>query len=113
MALDYRSELRRPVTLVLLALAVLGWFVSVVALVGQSQSRSRYRDEIRQLSNTQTSLKSELDQWRQAGGSLADFQAKVRAAQEHAQQSEAARAQAHDQALAAQNAIENQKRLVA
>jgi hypothetical protein len=48
MALDYRSELRRPVTLVLLALAVLGWFVAAVA---PSDNRRAGRDIAKKYDN--------------------------------------------------------------
>src|SRR3712207_6801615 len=98
MAIDYRSELRRPLTLGLLALLV----VAIILAIVQVRNASRYRDQIRQLRTTEASLRSEMEQQRRAGGTLADLQTKVAAQQQQAAQTQQALTQAQTQATAAQ-----------
>ena len=62
MPLDYRSELRRPVTLALVAVAILGWLVVSVLVIVQSQNRSpSWRKSDKQTRNRRTSENQEVD----------------------------------------------------
>jgi len=94
MAFDYRCEVTRPLTLVLLVVAILGWLIAAIALLLHNQDSSRYRREIRQLRNIQVLTRAELDEQHQANGSLAELQARVVAAQQKARQVDQARAEA-------------------
>src|SRR5215204_1316137 len=105
MAIDFRSELRRSITLGLLAVAVVAVMVAIV----QSGNASDNRSEVHQLRGTETSLRSELEQQRRAAGTLAELQSKVAAAQQQASQSQQALSQAQGQATAAQQAAQQQE----
>src|SRR5438105_4478705 len=74
MAVDIGTELRRPLPLALLVLAVIGWIVALYEMSSLSSLRAADADRI-------NALTSELNQQRQASGTLADIQQKIQAAQ--------------------------------
>ena len=73
----YRSELKRPLPLTLLVLALLGWIVAIGVWVTYSRNSTALRREVRQLAIREGNTRSELDALRRAGGSLSDVQAKL------------------------------------
>src|SRR5690348_2251469 len=89
MAVDIGTELRRPLPLALLFLAVIGWGFALYEASSLSSVRAADTDRI-------TALSSELDRQRQASGTLADLQQKIQAAQGDASKA----AQDRDQAQA-------------
>src|SRR5215212_4731465 len=98
MPIDYRAELRRPVSLGLLALAV----VAIIVAIIQYRRAIDNRREARQLRATEVSIRSELDQQHRANGTLAEVQAKITGAQQELSKIGETRAQAQTQASAAQ-----------
>src|SRR4051794_2056009 len=79
--IDYRTEFRRPVSLVLLALAVLGWIIVARLAWVHSESGHDYRRQVRLLTLAETTARTELEQLRQASGTLAALQGRITAAQ--------------------------------
>ena len=71
MAIDYRSELRRPLpfSLAVIAAVLLIWLV--VASIAGARQRTARDHRIQDLETQQTSLRGELDSQRQATGTLA------------------------------------------
>src|SRR3954452_22806349 len=92
--IDYRSELRRPVSLVLLVLTVVGWIVVARLAWILSESNHDYRRQVRLLPLAETTSRTELEQLRQTAGSLAAVQGRITAAQSTAAQLEQSRAAA-------------------
>ena len=68
--IDYRSELRRPVSLVLLVLTLVGWIVVARLAWVLSERDHDYRRQVRLLTMAETTSRTELEQLRQSGGSL-------------------------------------------
>ena len=60
MALDYRSELRRPVTLGLLALAAVGWLITVVLLSSRAEDQRDHRRQVRTLQASEAEVRGQL-----------------------------------------------------
>ena len=81
MAIDLNEEMRRPVSLGLAALAVIGWVVAVCVWATLSTQSSRQQDRITEMQSRNEQLADELKQQRDAAGSLADIQAKREAAE--------------------------------
>lgn len=79
--MDYRSELRRPVSLALLGFGLLGWILVAWLAWSLSESNRDHRRHVRLLTGASTNARIEADQLRQAGDSLAGVQAKLAAAQ--------------------------------
>jgi hypothetical protein len=80
MAIDYRSELRRPTPLGLLALALVGWLVVVVLLMGLANQRDEQELQLGLLRTSEGETRRQLDQQRAASGTLAELQARTAAA---------------------------------
>jgi chromosome segregation ATPase len=74
MNIDWKTELTRPVTLVLAALALVGWIIAISQFSAKSSLRASADSQIGALTATRQQLTSELDQQRQASGTLADLQ---------------------------------------
>jgi hypothetical protein len=94
MAIDLRSELRRPVSLALAGLALVGWILFLIVLVSLSQENSQARDQVVQLQTSEARLRGELETQRRASGSLADLQARITAAEQAVSQAGRAREEA-------------------
>ncbi|MDP8920172.1 MAG: hypothetical protein M3O00_15040, partial [Pseudomonadota bacterium] len=80
MAIDYRSELRRPTTLGLLALALAGWLLAVVLLFGQATQRREQERQLGLLRTSESDVRRQLEQQRAAAGTLAELQTSAAAA---------------------------------
>ncbi len=99
MAIDYRSELRRPLpfSLAVIAAVLLIWLV--VASIAGARQRTARDHRIQDLETQQTSLRGELDSQRQATGTLAALNTKIHAAETQGQQATQAGEQARAKAL--------------
>jgi chromosome segregation ATPase len=82
MAVDIKSELTRPLALILAALAVLGWVLFVLSSWSSASVQKTQRNQILQLNEKSEKLSADLAQQREAAGALADLQAKVAATRE-------------------------------
>ena len=98
MAIDYRSELRRPLpfSLAVIAAVLLIWLV--VASIAGARQRTARDHRIQDLETQQTSLRGELDSQRQATGTLAALNTKIHAAETQGQQATQAGEQARAKA---------------
>jgi hypothetical protein len=57
----YRSELKRPLPLTLLVLALLGWIIAIGIWVAYSRNITALRVEVRQLAIRDANTRSQLD----------------------------------------------------
>ena len=93
MAIDYRSELRRPLSLVLAGIAVLGWILPLSLWLSYSNRLQASRAEAARLQQAEVAVREQLDEQRRTAGSLTDLQAKVADAQRELGQLNQAREQ--------------------
>jgi predicted nucleic acid-binding Zn-ribbon protein len=86
MAIDYRSELRRPLpfSLAVIAAVLLLWLI-VASIAGARQKTARDH-RIQDLETHQVTLRNDLDQQRHLAGTLTALQAKIAAAETQASQ---------------------------
>ena len=77
MAFDWKSELRRPASAVLLALAVIGWFLAISYMSTLHSVRERTGAQLAQNAADVEQLKATLEQQQKAVGTLADLQNKA------------------------------------
>jgi len=105
MALDYRSELRRPVTLGLLAVAAVGWLITVVLLSSRAEDQRDHRRQVRMLQANEAEVRGQLAQQTSASGALSELQARITAAQQQAAQASQAREQAQAQLAPVQQSL--------
>src|SRR5690349_1747148 len=77
MALDYRSELKRPVVLTLAGVAILGWLLALGLGLSSSDQLQQARAETTRLQQTEATLRQHLDEQQRAAGSLADLQTRL------------------------------------
>jgi hypothetical protein len=82
MAVDIKSELTRPLALILAALALLGWVLFVLSSWSAASVQKTQRLQIVQLSEKTEKLSADLNQQRETNAALADVQAKLAAARE-------------------------------
>src|SRR5688572_1325447 len=75
--IDYRSELRRPITLALLAALVL----ALVVAIYQHRRATENREQTRRVLAAEATVRSELERHQRASGALGEVQAKIAAAQ--------------------------------
>src|SRR3954453_2345683 len=108
--IHYRSELRRPVSLVLLGLAFLGWIVVARLAWVHSESGHDYRRQVRLLEIAEANARGEFAQLRQASGSLAEHQGKITAAQSYLTQLEQSRAEARARLGESEQSLEGRRR---
>src|SRR5829696_4991243 len=106
MPIDYRSELRRPFSLVLAGAAVLGWLVALALWLSYSSRLEASRAEASRLQQTEVAARSQLDEQRRTAGTLADLQTKTAAAQRELAQLNQAREQTQAQLTALQQALQ-------
>src|SRR3712207_889934 len=97
MAIDFRSELRRPTTLGLLALALAGWLLAVILLFGQAGQRREQERQLGLLRASESDVRRQLEQQRSAAGTLADLQTRTTVAQRQLEQATRERDQAQAQ----------------
>jgi len=105
MALDYRSELRRPVTLGLIAVAAVGWLITVVLLSSRAEDQRDHRRQVRLLQANEAEARAQLAQQTSASGTLSDLQARITAAQQQAAQASQAREQTQAQVAPVQQSL--------
>ncbi len=82
MPVDLKSELTRPLALILSALAVLGWMLFALSSWSAASTQKTQRLQIVDLSERTDKLSSELARQVEMSGSLADLQTKVGATRE-------------------------------
>jgi chromosome segregation ATPase len=82
MAVDIKSELTRPLALILAALAMLGWVLFVLSSWSAASVQKTQRLQIVQLSEKTDKLSQDLNQQREATAALGDIQAKLATARE-------------------------------
>ena len=71
MAFDYRAELKRPASLVLAAIAGLGWLLALGIGLSSSDQMQEARSEMTRLQQAQVSLQRQLDEQQRTGVRLA------------------------------------------
>lgn len=74
---DWKAEAKRPVTLGLAALALVGWIIAISQTSSLSSSRANTSAQINDLAASRRQLATELDQQQNASGTLADLQGKA------------------------------------
>src|SRR6195952_2795467 len=77
MAIDVRSELRRPVTLALAALAGLLLIATIIQAVTRAQERREHQEQVTTLLQIQGGIRSELDQLKALAGTTTELQARI------------------------------------
>ncbi|TXM88620.1 chromosome partitioning protein ParA, partial [Methylobacterium sp. WL122] len=100
MAIDYRSELRRPLpfSLAVAAAVLLVWLV--VASIAGARQRGARDHRIAELQTQQTALRADLDRQVSTAGTLSALQAKIATARQQDQQATQAAEQAKSRAEA-------------
>ena len=108
MAVDDRSELRRPLPLSLAVIAAVLLLWLIVASIAGARQKTARDHRIQDLETRQITLQTDLDQQRQRAGTLAALQARIATAEMQAkeaiQSGEQARAKAASLAEAQQGA---------
>ena len=106
MAFDYRSELKRPASLVLAAVAVLGWLLALAIGLSSSDQMQEARAETTRLQQAQVDLQRQLDEQQRTGRTLANLEDRVSAAQQQLTQVTRAREQVQAQLATLQQTIQ-------
>ena len=94
MPLDYRSELARPISLVLAGLAVLGWVVALGLGLSGADEREASEATISRLQQSEAGLRTQLAEHQRSSGAVADLQNRSAAAQQQLTQLTQAKEQA-------------------
>src|SRR5688572_28858265 len=94
MPIDYRSELKRPLSLALAGAAILGWLLALGVGLSSSDQQQEAQTEITRVQQAEATLRRQLDEQQRTGGTLADLQAKVVGAEQQLAQITQAREQA-------------------
>ncbi len=94
MPIDYRSELKRPVSLVLAGVAVLALLLSVGIWLSFSNRLEASRAETARVQQAEGTLRGVLGEQQRTGGNLADLQTRVTEAQRRLAEVNQAREQA-------------------
>ncbi len=107
MDIDWKTEIKRPVTLILAALTLVGWIVAISEISLNSSLRANTSTQIGQLTAARQQLSTELNQQQKASGTLADVQKKT------AETTAAADKAAQDRDAAATQLVEANKAIEA
>src|SRR5215213_3894152 len=94
MPVDYRSELRRPFSLVLAGVAILGWILALGLWLSYSNRLQSSRAEASRLQQTEVAVRTQLEEQQRTAGTLANVQTKLADAQRELAQVNQARDQA-------------------
>ena len=113
MPIDYRSELRRPLSLVLAGIAVLGWILALSLWLSYSNRLQASRAEAARLQQAEVTVREQLDEQRRTAGSLTDLQAKVADAQRELDQLNQAREQVQVQLTGLQQTLQTTQQQLA
>src|SRR5215207_10291184 len=97
MAFDYRAELKRPASLVLAAIAALGWLLALGIGFSSSDQMQEARAETTRLQQAQVDLQRQLDEQQRTGRTLASLEDRVAGSQQQLTQITQAREQAQAQ----------------
>jgi len=100
------TELRRPVPLLLAALALLGWIVAIGFMV----SRASVADRLETAETERSDLAAQLQTQQQASGELADLQARLASTNDEVTQITRGREAAQQELAAAQGALADAQR---
>src|SRR3712207_9187221 len=93
MPIDFRSELKRPLSLALAAIAALGWLLALgIGLSSWDQTREAQTETTR-LQQAQVALQRQLEEQQRTGRTLANLQDRVAGSQQQLAQIEQAREQ--------------------
>src|SRR3954462_11352649 len=112
MAFDYRAELKRPASLVMAALAVLGWLLALGIGLSSSGQVQEAQAETTRLQQAQISLQRQLDDQQRTGRTLASLEDRVAGSQQQLAQVTQAREQAQAQLATLQQTVQaSQQRL--
>ena len=105
MAINYRSDMTRPLTLGLIGLAVVGWLLTFLLFIYRSEDHRDHRRQVRMLQANEAEVRTQLAQQTSASGTLSDLQARIAAAQQQAAQASQAREQAQAQLAPVQQSL--------
>jgi small-conductance mechanosensitive channel len=106
MPIDYRSELRRPFSLVLAGVAVLGLLLALGLWLSYSTRLQASRAETTGLQQAEVAVRGRLEEQQRTAGTLADLQTRVSAAQREMDQLGQNREQAQAQLTALQQTFQ-------
>ena len=81
MALDTRSELRRPIPLTLAIATAVLLAILIVMAIRHSRERKGYEHQVSTLQNDKTAIQNELARQRAMTGTLTDLQTKIAASE--------------------------------
>jgi septal ring factor EnvC (AmiA/AmiB activator) len=113
MPVDYRSEIKRPVSLALAGAAILGWLLALGVGLSSSDQRQEAQTEITRLQQAEATLRQQLDEQQRTGGTLADLQARVAGAEQQLTQITQAREQAQAQLATLQQSLQTTQQQLA
>jgi Tfp pilus assembly protein PilO len=82
MAINIRSEVQRPTSLILLGVAVLGWLLLLATFISYSGRQQAAQDQVGQLQRSETDLRNLLTEQQQTSGNVADLRAQITAEQQ-------------------------------
>ncbi|MBA3520092.1 MAG: hypothetical protein H0T75_21185 [Rhizobiales bacterium] len=77
---DIGGELRRPVPLILAALAVIGWIVAIGFMISRASLETNLTGEVARVEATRADLAAQLEAQQQASGEIADLRNGITAA---------------------------------
>src|SRR5215210_2758578 len=97
MAINYRSDMTRPLTLGLIGLDVVGWLLTLLLFIYRAEDHRDHRRQVRMLQANEAEVRTQLAQQTSASGTLSDLQASIAAAQQQAAQASQAREQTQAQ----------------
>jgi hypothetical protein len=106
MPLDYRSELKRPMSLVLAGAAILGWLVAFSIWFSSSNRLQEAQTERARVQQAEVALRGELDEQRRTSGALAGLQTRVTDAQRQLTELTRSREEAQSRAAAVQQELQ-------
>src|SRR3954470_12718400 len=93
MAINYRADMTRPLTLGLIGLAITGWLFTFLLFIYRAEDQRDHRRQVRMLQTNEAEVRTQLAQQTSASGTLSDLEARIAAAQQQAVQASQAQAQ--------------------
>src|SRR5215211_9459024 len=105
MAINYRSDITRPLTLGLIGLAVVSWLITFLLFIYRAEDQRDHRRQVRMMQATEAEVRGQLAQQTSASSTLADLQASIAAAQQQAAHASQVRDQAQAQLAPVQQSL--------
>jgi septal ring factor EnvC (AmiA/AmiB activator) len=99
------QELRRPVPLILLAVAVLGWIVAISAIVANQQNKRDSTARIESLERDRTATEQRFAELQASAGTAEDLASRIATAQTELQRIETQRDEARQQLPAVEQQV--------